>query len=76
MSLVKLAQQEQLQRQFTAQEMEEVVNRLDMLHDYASLGQLPEVTPLSSAELRGWLEELIFVARETLREMEEHPCTP
>ena len=41
--------------------------RLDLLHDYASSGRLNEVTSLSRAELQGWLEEVIFTARETLR---------
>jgi len=44
--------------------------RLDLLHDYASSRRLDEVTSLSRAELQGWLEEVIFTARETLREME------
>ena len=35
-------------------------------------GRLEDATALSRAELRGWLEDLIYTARETLREMEGH----
>jgi hypothetical protein len=49
--------------------MEELFLRLDLLHDYASAGRLHDVTALSHDELSGWLEELIFTARETLREI-------
>jgi hypothetical protein len=70
MSLLELALQERIRRDYSAEGMEELFLRLDLLHDYASNGQLDQVTPLSRAELRGWLEELIFTARETLREME------
>jgi hypothetical protein len=69
MSVLELALKERIRRDYSAEGMEELFVRLDLLHDYATLGQLQEVTPLSRMELRGWLEELIFTARETLREM-------
>jgi len=71
MSLIELALIERIRRDYGAEGMEELFLRLDLLHDYASSGRLDEVTPLSRAELRGWLEEIIFTARETLREMEQ-----
>ena len=43
----------------------------DLFSLTALSGRLDEVTSLSRAELRGWLEEVIFTARETLREMEQ-----
>ena len=69
MSVLELALKERIRRDYSAEGMEELFLRLDLLHDYASVGRLAEVTPLSQAELRGWLEDLIYTARETLREM-------
>ena len=69
MSVLELALNERIRRDYSAEGMEELFVRLDLLHDYASAGQLRQVTSLSRTELRGWLEELIFTARETLREM-------
>jgi hypothetical protein len=69
MSVLELALKERIRRDYSAEGMEELFLRLDLLHDYASNGQLQDVTPLSRAEIRGWLEDMIFTARETLREM-------
>jgi hypothetical protein len=71
MSLLEQALRARVRRDYSAEGMEELFVRLDLLHDYASSGRLEEATPLSRAELRGWLEELIFTARETLREIGE-----
>ena len=71
MSVLELALQERIRRDYSAEGMEEIFQRLDLLHDYVSAGRLHDATPLSRSELRGWLEELIFTARETLREMDE-----
>lgn len=71
MSVLEMALKERIRRDYSAEGMEELFLRLDLLHDYASVGRLGEVTPLSRAELRGWLEDLIYTARETLREMGE-----
>ena len=70
MSVLELTLRERIRRDYSAEGMEELILRLDLLHDYASSGRLDEVTSLSRAELQGWLEEVIFTARETLREME------
>lgn len=70
MNVLELALTERIRRDYSAEGMEELFLRLDLLHDYASAGQLSDVTSLSYAELRGWLEELIYTAQETLREME------
>jgi hypothetical protein len=70
MSVLELALKERIRRDYSAEGMEEIFQRLDLLHDYASAGRLNEVTQLNRVELRGWLEELIFTARETLREMD------
>ena len=70
MSVLELARAERIRRDYSAEGMEELFVRLDLLHDYAAAGRLEDATALSRAELRGWLEELIYTARETLREME------
>lgn len=70
MSVIELALLERIRRDYSAEGMEELFLRLDLLHDYASAGRLDEVTLLSRADLQGWLEELIFTAREILREIE------
>ena len=71
MSVLELTLRERIRRDYSAEGMEELFLRLDLLHDYASSRRLDEATSLSRAELRGWLEEVIFTARETLREMEQ-----
>jgi hypothetical protein len=68
--MLELMLKDSLRRDYSAEGMEDMFLRLDLLHDYASADRLDEVTDLSRADLRGWLEELIFTARETLREME------
>lgn len=70
MESLTLALTERIRRDYGAEGMEELFLRLDLLHDYAAAGQLARATPLSQAELRGWLEEIIYTARETLREIE------
>lgn len=47
---------------------------LDELHSAASEGQLQAVTPLSDAELVGWLQEMIYTATETIQEIEQRPA--
>ncbi len=46
--------------------------RFDRLHDLASQGQLAQATPLRPSEVIGWLEDIIFTAEETIREIEAH----
>ena len=70
MSVLTLALNERIRRDYSAEGMEELFLRLDLLHDFASAGRLADATPLSRAELRGWLEDIIYTARETVREME------
>jgi hypothetical protein len=61
---------DRIRRDYSAEGLEDVFLRLDLLHDYVSAGRLNDVTTLSRSELRGWLEDIIYTARETLREME------
>ena len=71
MSLLELALRDRLRRDYGAEGFEELFVRLDLLHDYAAAGRLGDLTSLSTTEVRGWLQELIFTARETLREIEK-----
>lgn len=70
MSVLELTLIERIRRDYSAEGMEEIFLRLDMLHDFAAAGRLTDATPLSKAELRGWLADIIFTARETLQEIE------
>jgi hypothetical protein len=70
MTTLELSLTERIRRDYGAEGMEELLLRLDLLHDFAAAGKLADATPLSRDELRGWLEEIIFTARETLREMD------
>jgi hypothetical protein len=60
----------QLRRAFSEHGFESLFLVLDALHDWASAGRLSEVTDLPPDQVIGWLEELIFTARETIREIE------
>lgn len=71
MDALELALRERIRYDYTAEGMEALLIRLDLLHDYASAGQLEQITNLSRNELQGWLLELIYVARETMREIEQ-----
>lgn len=44
--------------------------KLDLLHDAASMGRVEMMTNLQLEALRAWLREIIFIARETLIELE------
>ncbi|MBI4789416.1 MAG: hypothetical protein HY782_20495 [Chloroflexi bacterium] len=51
---------------------EHLLARLDLLHDLASEGRLVEATPLRASDVVGWLEDIIFTAEETIREIDAH----
>jgi hypothetical protein len=70
MSMLELALSERIRRDYSAEGMEELFLRLDLLHDYASAGRLEDATTLTPDEVRGGLRELIYTARETLRELD------
>lgn len=44
--------------------------KLDLLHDAASMGRVEMLSDLPLEALRGWLREIIFIARETLYELD------
>lgn len=51
---------------------EHIFAKLDLLHDLASEGRLIEATPLRASDVIGWLEDIIFTAEETIREIDAH----
>jgi hypothetical protein len=73
MSELELVLNEQLRYDYSAEGMEALFLRLDRLHDLVVAGQLGNISALSRAELQGWLEELIYTARETIQELHAAP---
>jgi hypothetical protein len=61
-----------LQALFTDARFESIFNALDRLHDAASDGKLSEVTNLPADQVVGWLQDIVYTATETIREIEEH----
>jgi hypothetical protein len=59
-----------LRHAFSERGFESLFRVLDALHDWASAGRLTDVTDLPPDQVVGWLEELIFTAHETIREIE------
>jgi hypothetical protein len=64
-----------LQALFTDIRFESIFNAVDRLHDAASSGKLAEVTNLSNDEVVGWLQDIIYTAHETIRELQA-PAEP
>jgi gluconate kinase len=60
-----------LQALFTDARFESIFDAIDRLHDAASSGKLAEVTNLTADEVIGWLQDIAYTARETIRELEE-----
>lgn len=48
------------------------VDMLDALHSAASEGRLDQISPLTDAELKGWLFDLAYTVNETLAEIDRH----
>jgi len=49
--------------------------QLDLLHDLASEGRISEATSLRASDVIGWLEDIIFTAEETIREIDARAFT-
>jgi hypothetical protein len=43
---------------------------VDRLHDAAAAGRLETVTPMDAREVMGWLDDIIYTAEETMRELQ------
>ncbi len=57
---------------FSDAALAKLVLKLDALHDLASEGHITEATNVHPADVIGYLEEIIYVARETIGEIEKH----
>lgn len=73
MKILELIAPDEARAEVRADELEDLYLRLDRLHDVAAAGRLPASTGLSRDELRGWLEELAYITREALRELDRTP---
>ncbi len=67
---LELIQRHQMAFDFGEQGFGDLCLKLDLLHDAASVGRAGALSDLSIEALRGWLREIIFVAQETLVELE------
>lgn len=59
-----------IRRDYSEEGFEAIFAQLDLLHDFVSTGRLAAVTNLPPEQVRGWLEDIIFTAREIIREMD------
>jgi hypothetical protein len=57
---------------YSAEGLEHIFAQLDLLHDLASEGRLSEATSLRASDVIGWLEDIVFTAEETVREIDAH----
>ncbi len=68
--------QHMLTEQYTEDHFEALLQLIDRLHDAAAAGKLGEVSPMDAREIAGWLDDIIFTAEETLRELQANDCVP
>ncbi len=63
--------------QFSDEWFEAVFQSLDRLHDVASAGRLDKDSPVTPADMMGWLEDIVYTAQQTIAEIEanNHPVT-
>ncbi len=64
-AMVELIVRHQMVMDFSEDGFGDLCLKLDLLHDAASIGRVEMVTDLPLEALRGWLREIIFIARET-----------
>lgn len=69
-SIMKPTPQSYLKLLHTPARLDSVLDVLDELHSAASEGSLPDVSTLSEADLRGWLLEIMYLAQQTLEEID------
>lgn len=62
--------QPNLQLLYNTARLSDLLEALDELHSAASDGNIRTVTPMSNAELKSWLVEVMYMARETMDEIE------
>ncbi|KAB2902568.1 MAG: hypothetical protein F9K27_16405 [Anaerolineae bacterium] len=59
-----------LTEQYTEAHFEALLQLMDKLHDAATVNNVTAVSPLSAREIIGWLDDIIFTAEETIRELQ------
>ena len=69
-AMLEMILRHQMVFDFSEDGLADFCQKLDLLHDAASVGRAEMLTDLSLEALRGWLREIIFVARETLYELD------
>ena len=69
-AMAELILRHQMAFDFGEDGLGDLCQKLDLLHDAASIGRVEMLTDLSLEALRGWLREIIFIARETLYELD------
>lgn len=69
-AMLELIVRHQMTFDFSDDGFADVCQKLDLLHDAASIGRAEMLTELPIEAVRGWLREIIFIARETLYELD------
>jgi hypothetical protein len=69
-AMLELILRHQMTFDFSDDGLADMCLKLDLLHDAASLGRAEMLSDLPLEALRGWLREIIFIARETLYELD------
>lgn len=69
-AMLELILRHQMTFDFGEDGLADLCQKLDLLHDAASMGRVEMLTDLSLEALRGWLREITFIARETLYELD------
>ncbi|MBZ0308107.1 MAG: hypothetical protein K8I82_18720 [Anaerolineae bacterium] len=64
-----------LTEQYTEAHFEALLQLMDKLHDAATVNNVAAVSPLTPREIIGWLDDIIFTAEETIRELQANTHT-
>lgn len=59
-----------IQSKISDVQLESVLNTLDRLHDAATEQALASESSVEPKQIIGWLEDIIFTAQETLKELQ------
>ena len=54
-------------------QLESLLNTLDRLHEAAVDQTITDESNIEPKQIMGWLEDIIFTAQETMRELQSHP---
>ena len=57
--------------QYTEAHFEALLQMMDRLHDAAAMRDLESATPLDARNVIGWLDDIIYTAEETIRELQK-----